>query len=68
MNVADYFQGGKRWRFRLHEKGGKYHELPAHYRAEELDAYLEAMEAAGVPVCKDDPLFRTTRAPYRRAH
>lgn len=62
LKVGDYFQGGKRWRFRLHEKGGKYHELPAHHRAEELvDAYLEAMEAAGVPLGKDEPLFRTTR-------
>ena len=27
MNVEDYFQEGKRWWFRLHEKGGKRHEV-----------------------------------------
>src|SRR5215213_6454552 len=43
MHVEDYFQKGKRWWFRLHEKGGKYHEVPAHHKAEEyIDAYLEA--------------------------
>ena len=34
---------GKRWWFRLHEKGGKRHEVPAHHNAEAyMDAYLEA--------------------------
>ena len=33
MNVEDYFQQGKRWWFRLHEKGGKRHNVPAHHRA-----------------------------------
>jgi site-specific recombinase XerD len=28
MNVDDYYQQGKRWWVRLHEKGGKHHELP----------------------------------------
>jgi site-specific recombinase XerD len=28
MNVEDYYQQGKRWWLRLHEKGGKHHELP----------------------------------------
>jgi site-specific recombinase XerD len=41
MRVEDYFQQGKRWWFRLHEKGGKYHEVPAHHKAEEfIDAWL----------------------------
>ena len=31
MNVEDYFPVGKRWSFRLHEKGGKYHEVPTHH-------------------------------------
>ncbi len=45
MNVKDYFPKGKRWWFRLHEKGGKYHEVPAHHKAEKyLDKYLEAAE------------------------
>ena len=43
MRVEDYFQSGKKWRFRLHEKGGKLHEVPAHHSAEEyLDAYIDA--------------------------
>jgi site-specific recombinase XerC len=34
MDTDDYFQQGKRWWFRLHEKGGKRHEVPAHHNAE----------------------------------
>jgi integrase/recombinase XerD len=57
MNVEDYFQKGKRWWFRLHEKGGKYHEVPAHHKAEEyVDAYLAAASIAGA---KKTPLFRS---------
>jgi len=53
MRVEDYFQQGKRWWFRLHEKGGKYLEVPAHHKAEEyVDAWLDA---AG----KKLPLFRS---------
>jgi site-specific recombinase XerC len=41
MNVDNYYQQGKRWWVRLHEKGGKHHEVPAHHMTEEyLDAYL----------------------------
>ena len=48
MNVEDYYQQGKRWWLRLHEKGGKHHEVPAHHNAEEyLDAYIEAASLAG---------------------
>ena len=28
MRVEDYFPQGKRWWLRLHEKGGKNHEMP----------------------------------------
>ena len=57
MNVGDYHQNGKRWWLRLHEKGGKRHEVPAHHNAEAyLDAYLEA---AGIAEGKKTPLFRT---------
>ena len=57
MNVKDYFQQGKRWWFRLHEKGGKRHQVPAHHKAEEyLDAYLLA---AGIGEEKKSPLFRS---------
>jgi site-specific recombinase XerD len=44
MNVDDYYQQGKRWWLRLHEKGGKAHALPVHHKAEEyLDTYLAAL-------------------------
>ena len=57
MKVEDYYPNGKRWWLRLHEKGGKFHEVPAHHNAEEyLDAYLEA---AGIGDDKKGPLFRT---------
>lgn len=57
MRVDDYFQNGKRWWIRLHEKGGKRHEVPAHHNAEAyLDAYLEA---AGIREDKKSPLFRS---------
>jgi integrase/recombinase XerD len=56
MKVEDYYQNGKRWWFRLHEKGGKRHDVPAHHNAESyVDAYLSA---AGVNE-KKTPLFRT---------
>jgi integrase len=29
MRVEDYYPKGKRWWVRLHEKGGKRHEMPA---------------------------------------
>ena len=43
MRVEDYYPGGKRWWLRLHEKGGKRHEMPAHHKLEQfLDEYLAA--------------------------
>lgn len=60
VHVEDYFAQGKRWWFRLHEKGGKRHDVPAHHNAEAyMDAYLDA---AGLRQEKRSPLFRTTRA------
>ena len=42
MPVEDYFQQGKRWWFRFHEKGGKLHEVPAHHKAEaHVDAWID---------------------------
>jgi site-specific recombinase XerC len=38
MNVDDYYADGKRWWIRLHEKGGKFHEVPAHHNA---DLYVD---------------------------
>ena len=57
MRVADYYPVGKRWWLRLHEKGGKRHEMPAHHTLQEwLDAYLEA---AGIGEDRQGFLFRT---------
>jgi integrase/recombinase XerD len=57
MRVEDYYQSGKRWWVRLHEKGGKRHEVPAHHNAEAyLDAYLDR---AGIRDEKTGPLFRS---------
>ena len=43
MRRQDYFGQGSRGWLRLHEKGGKRHDVPAHHRAAAaLDAYVEA--------------------------
>lgn len=47
MRVEDYYQLGKRSWLRLHEKGGKFHEVPAHHNAQAyLDTYLDHREHA----------------------
>jgi site-specific recombinase XerD len=57
MAVDDYFANGKRWWLRLHEKGGKRHEMPAHHKLEQfLDEYLDA---AGIRAGGKTPLFRS---------
>ena len=57
MRVEDYFPQGKRWWVRLHEKGGKRHDFPAHHLAEAaVDAYLDAAGIRSEPKC---PLFRS---------
>jgi site-specific recombinase XerD len=57
MRVEDYYPEGKRWWVRLHEKGGKRHEMPAHHNLETyLDAYIDA---AGIRDQAKAPLFRS---------
>ena len=57
MRVEDYHPKGKRWWVRLHEKGGKRHEMPAHHT---LEAYLDSyIEAAGIREAGKAPLFRS---------
>jgi site-specific recombinase XerD len=59
MRVEDYYPEGKRWWVRLHEKGGKRHEMPAHHKLEVfIDEYLAA---AGIRDDGRGPLFRTAR-------
>jgi len=59
MRVEDYYATGKRWWVRLHEKGGKRHEMPCHHN---LEAYLDAyLQAAGILDAKKSPLFRSAR-------
>ena len=65
MKVEDYYPQGRRMWVRLHEKGGKRHDMPCHHSLEEyLDAYIQS---AGIA---DDPkgaLFRTiSRGPGKR--
>lgn len=63
MTVEDYYQNGKRWWIRLHEKGGKFHEMPVHHTAEEyLDDYIAAANIGGD---RKEPLFRTTKGRTR---
>jgi site-specific recombinase XerD len=59
MKVEDYYPNGKRWWVRLHEKGGKRHEMPAHHK---LEAFIdEYLAAAGIRGDGKGPLFRTAR-------
>ena len=57
MKVGDYYQNGKRSWIRLLEKGGKFHEVPAHHNAElYLDAYVTS---AGIADDRKGALFRS---------
>jgi integrase/recombinase XerD len=55
MRVEDYFPQGKRWWLRLHEKGGKYHEMPAHHTLE------EGADDGGTRVAQNDQAVWTGR-------
>jgi integrase/recombinase XerD len=47
MRVRDYYANGKRYWIKLHEKGGKFHEVPVHHTAESyLDEYIKAAGTA----------------------
>lgn len=57
MNIEDYYRQGTRGWFRLHEKGGKLHQVPAHHNA---DLYLdEYLRAAGIADDKKAPIFQS---------
>jgi site-specific recombinase XerD len=57
MKVEDVYVQNRRLWVRLHEKGGKQHEMPCHHN---LEAYLDAyIEGCGVADDPKGPLFRT---------
>lgn len=58
MRVEDVYVQGRRTWVRLHEKGGKRHEMPCHHN---LETYLHAyIDAAGLAADPKGLLFRTT--------
>ena len=59
MKVEDVFVQNCRLWVRLHEKGGKRHEMPCHHN---LEAYLHAyIDGCGLARDPKGPLFRTIR-------
>jgi integrase/recombinase XerC len=57
MRVEDVFVQNRRLWVRLHEKGGKRHEMPCHHNLEDyLHAYLDG---CGLGDDRKGPLFRT---------
>jgi len=57
MKVEDVFTQNRRLWVRLHEKGGKRHELPCHHN---LETYLhEYLDRTGIAADPKAPLFRT---------
>lgn len=57
MEVRDVYVQNRRLWVRLHEKGGKRHEMPCHHT---LEAYLDAyLDEAGLRDQPRTPLFRT---------
>jgi site-specific recombinase XerD len=59
MRVEDYYSQGRRGWVRLHEKGGKRHEMPCNHN---LEAYLDAyLTGAGIASDRKGYLFRTAR-------
>jgi site-specific recombinase XerD len=65
LNVADIFHQQRRLWVRLHEKGGKFHEMPCHHT---LEAYLGEYIACGrLAEAGRTPLFQAIKyRPYGR--
>ena len=64
MRVEDVFVQNRRLWVRLHEKGGKRHEMPCHHQLEEyLHAYLDVCGLTATPRA---PLFRTISRSTKR--
>ena len=64
MRVEDVYVQGRRTWVRLHEKGGKRHDMPCHHKLETYLHDVEALEAAartgGTALGPKSWLFRTT--------
>ena len=57
MRVEDVYVQGRRTWVRLHEKGGKRHEMPCHHNLDEyLHAYIDGAQLGATP---KGLLFRT---------
>jgi integrase/recombinase XerC len=74
MKVEDVYVQNRRLWVRLHEKGGKRHEMPCHHN---LEGYLETyLDGSGIRQDPKGPLFRTigrktrllTRTPLPQAN
>lgn len=57
MNVKDVYRKQETLWVRLHEKGGKHHEMPCQHNLKE--GLREYIEAAGIAEDPNGPLFRT---------
>jgi integrase/recombinase XerD len=58
LKVDDYYHNGARRRLRLHEKGGKEHDMPVHHLLEQI--LNEYIEAAGLQ--SGQPLFQSVNS------
>jgi integrase/recombinase XerD len=58
LKVDDYYHNGARRRLRLHEKGGKEHEMPVHHLLEQI--LNEYIAAAGLQ--SGQPLFQSVNS------
>lgn len=64
MRVEDVFVQNRRLWVRLHEKGGKHHEMPCHHT---LEAYLDAyLDGCALREDRKGPLFRTVSRGTKR--
>lgn len=64
MQVRDFYPSGRQRKVRLHEKGGKLHEVLAHHNLVEwMHDYIEGaqshLQERGLPLEKSSPLFRS---------
>jgi integrase/recombinase XerD len=56
MTVEDFYQTGHKWKVRLHEKGGKFHEVFTRHNL--VDYMHEYIAVAGIAAEKKGPLLR----------